>query len=95
MNNSYSSEISDEYDEYPEITQDDIDRSIFRIGLKHTPSHKQQITILLDTTLIEYFKAKAGKTGYHGLINDALRRSIEYENLENTLRRVVREELHP
>ncbi|CAN2040818.1 hypothetical protein GMMP15_2020018 [Candidatus Magnetomoraceae bacterium gMMP-15] len=62
MSNSYSSEISGDHDEYPEVTQDDLDRAIFRIGLKPVPSHKQQITILLDTVLIEYFKAKAGKS---------------------------------
>ena len=94
MNNLYSSEISDEHDEYPEVTQDDLDRSVFRIGLKPVSSHKQHITILLDTVLIEYFKAKAGETGYQGLINDTLRRAMEFENLEDTLRRVVREELY-
>ncbi len=94
MNNIYSSEISDEHDEYPEITQDDLDRAVFRIGLKPISSHKQQITILLDTVLVEFFKAKAGKTDYQRLINDTLRRAMEYENLEDTLRRVVREELY-
>ena len=94
MNNIYSSEISDEHDEYPEITQDDLDRAVFRVGLKPISSHKQQITILLDTVLIEFFKAKAGQTDYQRLINDTLRRAMEYENLEDTLRRVVREELH-
>jgi len=94
MNNIYSSEISDEHDEYPEITQDDLDRAVFRVGLKPISSHKQQITILLDTVLVEFFKAKAGETDYQRLINDTLRRAMEYENLEDTLRRVVREELY-
>ena len=94
MNNIYSSEISDEHDEYPEITQDDLDRAVFRVGLKPISSHKQQITILLDTILVEFFKAKAGATDYQRLINDTLRRAMEYENLEDTLRRVVREELY-
>jgi len=94
MNKSYSTEISDEHDEYPEVTQDDLNRAVFRIGLQPVSSHKQQINILLDTVLIEYFKTKAGKTDYRRLINDTLRRAIEYENLEQTLRRVVREELH-
>ncbi len=94
MNNIYSSEISDEHDEYPEVTQDDLDRAVFRVGLKPVSSHKQQITILLDTVLIEYFKTKAGDTDYQKLINDTLRRAIEYESLKGTLRRVIREELH-
>jgi uncharacterized protein (DUF4415 family) len=94
MNKSYSSEISDAYDEYPEVTQDDLDRAVFRVGLKPASSRKQQITILLDTVLVEYFKARAGETGWQKLISDTLRRAAEYENLEDTLRRVVREELH-
>jgi len=94
MNKSCSSEISDGYDEYPEVTQDDINRAVFRIGLKPALSHKEQITILLDSVLIEYFKVRAGESGYQLLINDTLRRAVEYENLENTLRRVIREELH-
>ena len=44
--------------------------------------------------LIEYFKAKAGERGYQTLINDTLRQARERENLEETLRRVIREELH-
>ncbi len=94
MNKSYSSEISDSYDDYPEVTQNDIDRAVFRIGLKPVSSHKQQISILLDVSLIEYFKARAGESDYQQLINDTLRRALEYENLEYTLRRVIREELH-
>jgi hypothetical protein len=94
MNKSYSSEISDNHDDYPEITQDDIDRSLFRIGLKPSSLKKQEITVLLDTGLIEYFKAKAGENDYKILINNALKRAVEYDNLEDTLRRVIREELH-
>ncbi len=94
MNRYYSSEISDDYDEYPEVTQDDMDRAVFRTGLKPVSPHKQQITILLDSVLIEYFKVRAGESDYQRLISDTLRRAVEYENLENTLRRVIREELH-
>jgi len=93
MNRYYSSEISDTYDEYPEVTQNDINRAVFRIGLKPASSPKQQITILLDTVLVEYFKAKAGDD-YQKLINDTLRQAIEYQDMENMLRRVIREELH-
>ena len=48
----------------------------------------------LDTILIEYFKAKAGDRGYQTLINETLRQAKEREELEHTLRRVIREELH-
>jgi len=56
MNYIYSSQISDKYDEYPEVTQDDLNRAVFRIGLKPVSSHKQRVTIHLDTALVEYFK---------------------------------------
>jgi len=92
MNRYYSSEISDAYDEYPEVTQNDINRALFRTGLKPASSPKQQITILLDTVLVEYFKAKAGDD-YQKLINDTLRQAIEYQDMENMLRRLIREEL--
>lgn len=75
------------------MTQADLDRAKFRVGLKPAP-RKQRVTILLDTGLIEYFKAKAGERSYQTLINDTLRRAKERENLEETLRRIVREELH-
>jgi len=92
MNNSSSSPTSDDRDEYPKVTQADLDRATFRVGLKSAP-RKQRITISLDTNLIEYFKAKAGERGYQVLINETLRQAKEHEDLEDTLRRVIREEL--
>ena len=92
MNNCSSSQTSDDRDEYPKVTQADIDRAKFRVGLKPVP-RKQRVTILLDTGLIEYFKARAGERGYQTLINETLRQVKERETLEETLRRVIREEL--
>lgn len=92
MNDSYSSPTYDDDDEYPEVTQADLDRATFRVGMQPAP-RKQRVTILLDTVLIEYFKAKAGDRGYQTLINDALRQTVEREALEDSLRRVIREEL--
>ena len=83
----------DDHDEYPKVTQADLDRATFRVGLKPAP-RKQRITISLDTSLVEYFKAKAGKRGYQTLINETLRQAKEREELVSTLRRVIREELH-
>jgi len=54
---------------------------------------KQRINIMLDTGVLEYFKKKASGRGYQTLINEALKRSINQEGLEKTIRRVVREEL--
>lgn len=62
------------------------------------PPSKTRITIRLDEDVIEWFKQQveaAGGGSYQALINQALRDQIERteEPLEETLRRVVREEL--
>lgn len=62
------------------------------------PSGKTRITIRLDDDLIQWFKDQvhaAGGGNYQTLINDALREHMERkrEPLEETLRRVIREEL--
>ena len=59
---------------------------------------KTRITIRLDDEILEWFKNRVDATGggnYQTLINSALRHHIEHEAepLEDTLRRVVREEL--
>jgi uncharacterized protein (DUF4415 family) len=92
MNSSYSSPISEDSDEYPKITQDDLDRATFRVGLKAVP-RKRRVTIMLDTGIIEYFKAQAGDRGYQTLINETLRQSVLGDDLEERLRRIIREEL--
>ena len=92
MNNSYSIETSDELDDYPKITQADLDRATFRVGLKPAP-RKRRVTMLLDTGLVEYFKAQAGERGYQTLINETLRQAMEHDELEERLRRIIREEL--
>ncbi len=93
MSNSFSSPISDEDpDDYPTITQADLDRATFRVGRQPVP-RKQRVTIMLDTGLIEYFKAQAGERGYQTLINETLRRAVEADDLEARLRRIVREEV--
>ncbi len=62
------------------------------------PASKARITIRLDADVVSWFKEavhRAGGGNYQTLINDALRRHIaqETEPLEQTLRRVIREEL--
>ena len=54
---------------------------------------KQRVSIMLDTAIIEFFKAKAGARGYQTLINQALHQAMQGEEIETTLRRVIREEL--
>ncbi len=48
---------------------------------------------MLDTSIIALFKAKSGKRGYQTLINETLKQAIHREELEETLRRILREEL--
>jgi uncharacterized protein (DUF4415 family) len=62
------------------------------------PATKTRITIRLDDDVLTWFKAQAHETGggnYQSLINSALRQHMEatIEPLEETLRRVVREEI--
>lgn len=54
---------------------------------------KQRVSIMLDSAVIEFFKAKAGARGYQTLINQALHQAMHAEELEASLRRVIREEL--
>lgn len=54
---------------------------------------KQRVNIYLDAAVVEHFKAAAGARGYQTLINEALKDSIRANTLEQTLRRVLRQEL--
>lgn len=61
--------------------------------------NKTRITIRLDSDVVSWFKEQvhaAGGGNYQTLINEALRRHVSdtRESLEDTLRRVIREELH-
>jgi uncharacterized protein (DUF4415 family) len=69
-----------------------------RGALDPVPAGKTRITIRLDTDVIDWFRSQveaAGGGNYQTLINAALREHIENrrEPLEETLRRVLREEL--
>ena len=60
--------------------------------------NKVRITIQLDADIVKWFKdevQRAGGDNYQALLNMALRQYIESqkEPLEDTLRRVIREEL--
>lgn len=65
-------------------------------SLQAEAAGKTRITIMLDNLVIETFRAlaRAEGVGYQTLINRALRESLGQEPLtEETLRRVLREEL--
>ena len=62
------------------------------------PKGKTRITIRLDEDVLDWFKQQVNEAGggnYQSLINAALREYIasKSEPLEETLRRVIREEL--
>jgi len=63
-----------------------------------TTGGKTRITIRIDTAVLDWFREevhRAGGGNYQTLMNEALRQYVEAreENLEETLRRVLREEL--
>ena len=69
-----------------------------RGAIEPTPPGKTRITIRLDDDVLAWFREQVNLTGggnYQTLINEALRQHIQQkrEPLEETLRRVVREEL--
>ncbi len=69
-----------------------------RGAVVRSPSGKTRITIRIDDDILRWFREqvhKAGGGSYQTLINDALRNFSESteQNLEDTFRRVLREEL--
>ncbi len=63
------------------------------------PTGKTRITIRLDDDVLNWFRKQvhaAGGGNYQTLINNALREFIRHRGrgLEDTIRRVLREELH-
>jgi uncharacterized protein (DUF4415 family) len=76
-------------------TEADFETAAHRVGLKPVPVKKQKINLSLDPDVVAWFKEQAGGRGYQTLINAALRGAMREKSLEETLRRVIREELHP
>jgi len=70
----------------------DVDQDTFSTALRDTLG-KQRISIMLDNAVIAFFKEKAGDRGYQTLINQTLHQAMQGEQMEATLRRVIREEL--
>jgi uncharacterized protein (DUF4415 family) len=69
-----------------------------RGAIDPTPPGKTRITIRLDDEVLAWFREQAHSAGggnYQTMINEALRQYIQRsrEPLEETLRKVVREEL--
>jgi len=77
---------------------EEIDFSRGRRGAVLPSPGKRRITIRIDAEVLDWFRDRAeagGGGGYQSLINLALREYIawQHEQLETTLRRVIREEL--
>lgn len=94
--------ISD--DDAPKLTQAAFDGARLRVGSKDVSQAewrqavrervgKQRINIMLDSPVVEHFKAVAGGRGYQTLINEALREAIRGQDMVDAVRQVVREEL--
>ncbi len=79
--------------EVPEVTEDQMARAVLRVGGVPVTRGKRRVNMFLDAFIIEYFKAKAGERGYQTLMNDALAEYIRSHDLEDAMRRVIREEL--
>jgi len=61
-----------------------------------TPPGKTRITIRIDNAVLDWFRAKVHRAGggsYQALMNEALHEHIDRQSLEQTLRRVLKEEL--
>jgi len=69
----------------------DVDKATFSAALREKVG-KQRVSIMLDASVIDFYKTKAGARGYQTLINQALHQAMVGEQLEATLRRVIREE---
>ncbi|MCP4460180.1 MAG: BrnA antitoxin family protein [Cytophagales bacterium] len=88
-----------DYSDIPPLTDEQLAKmKPLREVLPQTGPNKVRITIRLDADIIKWFKDEvhqAGGGSYQSLLNQALRQYIESqkEPLEDTLRRVIREEL--
>ncbi len=71
MNKAFISKISDEFDEYPEIKQTDLNRAIRRRNFVEV-TQKQSIELTLDADIVAWFKRKSGES-YQSFINNTLR----------------------
>lgn len=94
MNKKTILPTSDNLDEAPVWTNDDFKLATHRVGLKPLPQKKQKINITLDPDIVAWFKQQAGGRGYQTLINTTLREAMQKKTIEETIRRVIREELH-
>ncbi len=93
-----------EYEELPELTEANLELGVWKIaGKEVTPTEgkaafrsalkKQKINITLDPDVLGWYRSQAGGRGYQTLINATLREAMTNHTIEETVRRVIREEL--
>jgi uncharacterized protein (DUF4415 family) len=104
MKPNSSSPAHDDHQDTPVITAERIAGAKRRVGLAAVDNNewrqavnerlgKQRVTIMLDASVVAWFKAQAGDRGYQTLINSTLHDAMQHKSLEILLREVVREEL--
>ncbi|MFZ4534978.1 BrnA antitoxin family protein [Propionivibrio sp.] len=94
MNKKSTSKIFD--DDAP-ITQTDIDAGklvLVKREAGRVVRPKKRVTLYLDADVVERFKQQAGERGYQTLINETLKSAFHHADIEETIRKVIREELH-
>lgn len=64
----------------PEVTEAQISRAVLRVGGVPVDRHQQSV-VMLDSSVIEYFKRQAGNQDYQALINAALSDYIRHNPL--------------
>jgi uncharacterized DUF497 family protein/uncharacterized protein (DUF4415 family) len=93
MNEKTTLPALDELDEAPVWTAEDFAGAVHRVGLEPV-GKKLKINITLDPDVVAWYKAKAGGRGYQTLMNAALRDTMRGQQIADTLRQIIREELH-
>ena len=79
------------------ITQTDIDAGklvLVKREAGRVVRPKMRVTLYLDAEVVERFKQQAGERGYQTLINETLKSAFQHADIEETIRKVIREELH-
>jgi len=79
--------------EIPEVTRRQLADARLRFGLKSVPGGKTRVNMFLDRAIVQFFKMRAGGRGYQTLINESLVDYVRRQDLEEMLRRVIREEM--
>ncbi len=79
--------------ELPEVTEAQMEHAVLRVGGHPVARGKQRVDVFLDNFVVEFFKSKADERGYQALINEALVAYIRNHEVEDIVRRVIRDEL--